>query len=226
MDAMILSAGLGIRMRPLTESTPKALLKAGSRRLIEYHLINLAKAGISNVVINTSYIADMFEQALGTGDDHGVRITFSHEGAMPLETGGGIRKALPLIRSDPFLIVNADVWTDFCFGDARIEDHYDGSLIVVDNPSHHPEGDFTLIDDRLILPDRRTGTVTYSGIAVLRKCLLEDSQSEIFPLYQVFRNAISLGRLAGHHHSGDWIDVGTPERLEWLDIALGAGESV
>ena len=183
MDAMILSAGLGMRMRPLTDHTPKALLKAGPRRLIEYHLLNLAQAGILNVVINTSYLADMFEQVLGTGDNHGVKITYSHEGDSPLETGGGILKALPLIRSDPFLIVNADVWTDIAFEEIQCQDDRDGCLVVVDNPSHHPNGDFRLVNGRLRLPDKNseTRTFTYSGIAILRKRILEEGTGICLP---------------------------------------------
>ena len=228
MDAMILSAGLGMRMRPLTDHTPKALLKAGPRRLIEYHLLNLAKAGIFNVVINTSYLADMFEQVLGTGDNHGVKITYSHEGDTPLETGGGILKALPLIRSDPFLIVNADVWTDIAFEEIQCQDDRDGCLVVVDNPSHHPNGDFRLVNGRLRLPDKNSEirTFTYSGIAILRKRILEEVPASVFPLYQVFTKSISLGKLAGTYHEGTWYDIGTPERLQSLDLTLSSGQKV
>ena len=226
MDAMILSAGLGMRMRPLTDRTPKALLKVGPHRLIEYHLLNLACAGISNVVINTSYIADMFEEVLGSGEEHGVQITYSHEGDTPLDTGGGILNALPLIRSDPFLVVNADVWTDISFEEIQIRDDYDGCLVVVDNPSHHPKGDFRLVDDQVKLPDvtGEARTFTYSGIAVLRKCILENLPISAVPLYQIFRNSISIDRLAGQYHEGSWFDIGTPERLRLLDLKLSSGQ--
>ena len=222
MDAMILSAGLGTRMRPLTERTPKALLKAGSYRLIEYHLMNLAKAGFKNVVINTSYLAQMFESTLGHGERYGVNITYSHEGAKPLETGGGIRRALPLIGSDPFLIVNADIWTDFQFDNATCDENNDGCLIVVDNPPHHPNGDFRLTAGRLALPTdgRKEETVTYSGTAVLRKSMLADERDGVFPLYKIFQTTILRQRLQGRIHRGAWFDIGTPERLQSLDSML------
>ena len=222
MDAMILSAGLGVRMRPLTNCTPKALLEVGPRRLIEYHLLNLAQAGISSVVINTSYLSDMFVQALGYGEAYGVDITYSHEGDTPLETGGGILKALPKIRSDPFLIVNADIWTDFSLKAIRYHEDQDGCLILVDNPQHHPNGDFRLIDGHLELPESRCGvdTLTYSGIAVLRKFVFDDANESVFPLYKIFKESVLRGRLAGQYHDGSWFDIGTPERLQSLRLML------
>ncbi|MDE0309927.1 MAG: nucleotidyltransferase family protein [Acidiferrobacterales bacterium] len=222
MDAMILSAGLGVRMRPLTDSTPKALLEVGSHRLIEYHLLNLAQSGISNVVINTSYLAAMFVDALGDGKAYGVNITYSHEGDTPLETGGGILKALPKIRSDPFLIVNADIWTDFSLKGIQYQEGQDGCLVMVDNPRHNPNGDFMLSDARLRLPQEGSNlnSLTYSGIAALRKYLFEDTKDPVFPLYPIFRESILRGKLAGQYHDGDWIDIGTPERLQSLAATL------
>ncbi len=222
MNAMILSAGLGVRMRPLTDSTPKALLKAGPHRLIEHHLFKLANAGFLNVVINTSYLAEQFQHRLGDGSRYGVQIRYSHEGTTPLETGGGIVKALPLIGSDPFLIVNADVFSDFEFHDLHCPDNADGCLVVVNNPTHHPHGDFVLNNEilRIPTPDEQCDSFTYSGIAVLRKSLFDAPQKEIFPLYDVFRTSISRGRLAGQFHDGEWFDIGTPERLQQLNSVL------
>ncbi len=222
MDAIILSAGLGVRMRPLTNSTPKALLDAGPHRLIEYHLLNLAQAGIDNVVINTSYLPDLFVDVLGYGNAYGVNITYSHEGDTPLETGGGILKALPKIQSDPFLIVNADIWTDFSLQNIRYQDNRDGCLIVVDNPQHHPNGDFMLVDGQLKIPEDSgsVNTLTYSGIAVLHKFMFEDAKDAIFPLYRIFKESILRGGLAGQYHDGSWFDIGTPERLQSLRLML------
>ena len=222
MDAMILSAGLGMRMRPLTEHTPKALLQVGTHRLIEYHLLNLASAGITNVVINTSYLSHMFNETLGDGSKYNVNIRYSHEGDAPLETGGGILKALPLIQSDPFLIVNADIWTDFSFSETKSLGESDGRLVVADNPQHNPRGDFVLNGELLELPckNNKAATLTYSGIALLRKALVEDVEESTFPLIKVFRKSISEGKLAGQYFSGIWQDIGTPERLRSLDQML------
>ncbi len=222
MDAMILSAGLGVRMRPLTDSMPKALLEAGSLRLIEYHLLNLGQAGFTNVVINTSYLAEMFVDVLGYGKAYGVNINYSHEGDTPLETGGGILKALPKIRTDPFLIVNADIWTDFSLQAIQYQEGQDGCLIVVDNPQHHPKGDFVLIDRQLKLPKDSCGvnSLTYSGIAVLRKSIFDDVKDQVFPLYRIFNESILRGKLSGQYHDGSWFDIGTPERLRSLRLML------
>lgn len=223
---MILSAGLGVRMRPLTNSTPKALLEVGPHRLIEYHLLNLAQAGISNVVINTSYLAPMFVDALGYGKAYGVNITYSHEGDTPLETGGGILRALPKIRSDPFLIVNADIWADFSLEAIQYQEGQDGCLIVVKNPRHHPKGDFVLVDGQLKLPEDGCGvnTLTYSGIAVLRKNIFDDAKDSVFPLYRIFKESILRGKLAGQYHDGNWFDIGTPERLQSLRLMLESNQ--
>ena len=222
MDAMILSAGLGMRMRPLTEHTPKALLQVGPHRLIEYHLFNLASAGITNVVVNTSYLSHMFNEVLKDGSEYNVNIRYSHEGEVPLETGGGISKALPLIQTDPFLIVNADIWTDYSFNNINNLNNTDGCLIVVDNPQHHPRGDFILKNGLLELPDdsNEEDTLTYSGIAFLRKSMVADENQTTFPLIQVFRQSISKGRLSGQYYNGDWHDIGTPERLRSLERSL------
>ena len=222
MDAMILSAGAGLRMRPLTKTTPKPLLKAGGQSLIEHLLCSLRRAGISNAIVNTSYAAEKFLDLLGDGSSHGVRIRYSHEAATPLETGGGVFRALPLIRSDPFLVVNADIWTDFPFETLNVSSDADGCLVLVDNPSHNPDGDFALIDGKVQLRSTRKAAkqLTFSGISLLRKSLFVPARGAVFPLRDVFLDCVKSGRLAGVHHQGAWLDIGTPARLEQLDSML------
>ncbi len=223
MDAMILSAGAGVRMRPLTLDTPKPLLKAGGRCLIEHHLGRLSAAGTGNVVINTSYLAEKFTQTLGDGSSYGLRIRYSNEGDTPLETGGGILKALPLIETDPFLVMSADVWTDFPFGRLSLSDQFDGILLLVDNPDHHKKGDFSLLNGKVhrIKPSRPMPSYTYSGISILRKSMFASDRGKVFPLLEVFLDAVECGKLAGLHYQGAWIDVGTPERLDELNSMIG-----
>ena len=222
MDAMILSAGLGTRMRPLTESIPKPLLRVGKHRLIEYHLHNLKLAGISNIVINTSYLADMFLDVIGDGSAYGVDILYSHEREPPLNTGGGVRRALPLLQSDPFLIVNADIWTDFPFSQLHVPGFADGCLILVDNPAHNSDGDFILTNGKLNIPDAEIAsqTLTYSGISILRKSLFSNTKEVNFPLYSLFSNSIERGKLSGRYYKGIWHDVGSPGRLEQVTTML------
>ena len=222
MDAMILSAGLGTRMRPLTESIPKPLLRVGKHRLIEYHLHNLKLAGISNIVVNTSYLADMFVDVIGNGSVYGVNIMYSHESEPPLNTGGGILRALPLLQSDPFLIVNADIWTDFPFSHLHVPGFADGCLILVDNPAHNCDGDFILTNGKLNIPDAQIAsqTLTYSGISILRKSLFSNTNEVNFPLYNLFSNSIERGELSGRYYKGIWHDVGSPERLEQVTTML------
>ncbi len=219
---MVLSAGAGLRMRPLTEHTPKPLLKAGGRCLIEYHLENLKHAGIKNVIINTSYCAEQFVEKLGNGTEYDLNIRYSHEADKPLETGGGILKALPLIESDSFVVVSADVWTDFRFDTLKIPKNSLGILVLVNNPDHHLKGDFLLIDGMVRTLDDSNSQVglTYSGISMLRKSLFRTEHGEVFPLRTVFHEFIDQGVLAGRHYEGQWQDIGTPDRLDQLDFQL------
>lgn len=223
MHALILSAGLGTRMRPLTENTPKPLLQVGKYRLIEYHLFNLGKLGIKNIVINTSYCADQFERLLGNGRAYSVRITYSHEGEKPLETGGGIRNAVALIESDPFLVLNADIWTDFQFSKLSLSEDSDACLVLVSNPDHNVDGDFHLINGRinsLATNSPTSNSLTYSGIAILRKSILESKEEKHFPLTDILKDLIRRQRLTGIHYTGCWMDIGTPQRLNLLQSKL------
>jgi MurNAc alpha-1-phosphate uridylyltransferase len=211
MKAMILAAGRGERMRPLTDETPKALLRAGRKTLIEYHLESLQQAGITNVVINLAWLGDKLRTALGNGERYGVTIEYSHESPEALETGGGIFRALPLLGPEPFWVVNGDVHTDYAFGDGGLADADLGRLILVPNPDHNPSGDFALQNARIgnIAEDM----YTYSGIAVLRPELFVGQEDGGFPLAPLLRSAADRDQLAGELHTGVWIDVGTPERL-------------
>jgi len=218
MHAMILAAGRGERMRPLTDSVPKPLLPAAGKPLLQYHLEALARAGFGDIVINHGPQGARIEAAFGTGERFGVRIRYSAEGEIPLDTGGGILKALSLLGTAPFLVVNADVHTDFDFATLPREPAGLAHLVLVDNPSHHPEGDFALHGHRV----RTTGPVlfTYAGIAVFRPELLRDRSERIFPLAPVLRSMATADQVTGELYRGRWTDVGTPGRLAALNREL------
>jgi MurNAc alpha-1-phosphate uridylyltransferase len=235
MKALILAAGLGERMRPLTERTPKPLLEAGGRPLIAWHLEKLADRGVREVVVNTSWLADQFPQALGDGSRWGLRIRYSYEGPDPLETGGGMWRALDLLGRDaPFIAVNGDVWSDADYARLPSGPAGDAHLLLVDNPEHHPQGDFALGADGRVA-NTGTARLTFSGIGVYRPSLLDDWRGVIgategaaqdpprFKLAPLLRAAMARGRVTGEHHRGRWTDVGTPQRLAELDRSLWAG---
>ena len=230
MKALIFAAGLGERMRPLTDTTPKPLLSVGGKRLIEWHLEKLAALGIEEVVINTSWLAEQFPATLGDGAQWGLRLRYSYEGEKPLETGGGMWNALPLLGDAPFLLVNGDIWTDFDF--ARLPREPDGlaHLVMVDRPPQATHGDFALDDDGLVRADGEH-RLTYSGLGVYRPQLLDDWQQIVTPghaadgkpkfqLAPLLRAHMGEGLIHGEHHRSRWTDVGTPERLAKLDAEL------
>ncbi|MCO7518822.1 MULTISPECIES: N-acetylmuramate alpha-1-phosphate uridylyltransferase MurU [unclassified Pseudomonas] len=220
MKAMILAAGKGERMRPLTLHTPKPLVPAAGKPLIEYHLEALARAGITEVVINHAWLGQQIEDHLGDGQRFGLSIRYSPEGE-PLETGGGIFKALPLLGEAPFLLVNGDIWTDYDF--ARLQAPLSGlaHLVLVDNPGHHDRGDFRLTDGQVRDGDAAPGTLTYSGISVLAPALFDGCQPGAFKLAPLLRQAMAEGRVSGEHYSGQWVDVGTLERLADVERLIG-----
>jgi N-acetyl-alpha-D-muramate 1-phosphate uridylyltransferase len=231
LKALIFAAGLGERMRPLTDTTPKPLLVAGGKPLIAWHLEKLAAIGVTEVVVNTSWLAAQFPRTLGDGARWGLRLHFSHEGPVPLETGGGMYHALPLLGDAPFLVVNGDVWTDFDFARLPREPRGDAHLVLVDNPPQHPQGDFALRADGRV-EDVGAERLTYAGIGVYRPSVLDDWRSVIgdapgagetpprFRLPPLLRAAMARGTVDGTHHPGQWTDVGTPERLAALDAEL------
>jgi MurNAc alpha-1-phosphate uridylyltransferase len=220
---MILAAGRGERMRPLTEKLPKPLLEVGGHRLIEYHLAALAKHGIQDVVINLSWYGERIREALGDGKSYGLAIRYSEEGPAPLGTGGGLFEALSILGSDPFLVVNGDVWSDFSLRSLRPPKDSLAHLVMVANPEHHPEGDFGIDADGKL--QASSGRLTYSGISVLDPRLFEGCSRGEFPLKPLLERAMAAGRLTGQRHAGGWTDVGTPTRLSALDSELRLGKA-
>lgn len=216
--ALIFAAGRGERMRPLTDATPKPLLQAGGKRLIEWHLQALARAGVREVVLNTSHLAEQFPAALGDGSRWNLRIAYSYEGPEPLETGGGMLRALPPLGDDPFIAVNGDIWTDFDFSTLPQNPAGLAHLIVVDNPPQHPHGDFALRSERVFDEPQ----LTFAGIGVYRPELLAGQAPGKFSLVPLLRAAMRAGRVSGAHHRGAWFDIGTPRRLAELDARLGS----
>ncbi|NCA71601.1 MAG: nucleotidyltransferase family protein [Sphingobacteriia bacterium] len=217
MKAMILAAGRGKRMRPLTDHVPKPLLEVGGRPLIQYHIERLAAAGIRDLVINHAHLGEQIEARLGDGTALGVRIRYSPE-PIALETGGGIFNALHLLGPAPFLVINGDIWCDLEPDGLRLADADLAHLVLVDNPPHHPLGDFMLSDGRV----QATGAprLTFSGIGVYHPALFAGAAPGAFPLAPLLRQAMHAGRVSGQHHRGMWLDIGTPERLAELDRAL------
>lgn len=219
MKAMILAAGKGERLRPLTLHTPKPLIRAGGRPLIEYHLRALAAAGFTEIVINHAWLGQQIEDHLGDGSRFGVSIQYSAEGE-PLETGGGIFKALPLLGDNPFVVVNGDIWTDYDFAGLRQPVVGLAHLVLVDNPAHHTAGDFYLNGAQVLDAVPGVDTLTYSGIAVLSPALFSGAQAGAFKLAPLLRNAMAAGAVTGERLQGQWVDVGTHERLAEVELLI------
>lgn len=217
--ALILAAGRGERMRPLTDHTPKPLLMAGGKPLIVWHLEKLAAAGIRYVVINTSHLADRFEPLLGSGDRWGVRIRYSYEGPEPLETGGGMLRALPLLGPEPFVAVSADINTDYDYARLPAEPKGLVHLVMVPNPQWHAGGDFFLDGD--LLHDEGPGErLTFGNIGIYRRALVEGHTPGCFKLGPIYRQAMAAGQASGERFDGRWANVGTPAQLAALEESL------
>lgn len=222
MKAMILAAGRGERMRPLTDQTPKPLLTVAGKSLIEWQLQRLAQAGVQQVVINTAWLGEQIENKLGDGRTWGLSIRYSHEGELGLETGGGIARALPLLGDAPFLLVNGDVFTDIDYAallQTGLASTALAHLCLVDNPEHHPQGDFSLTASGRV---SAAAALTFSGVSMISPRLFADAPSGSFSLASRLRPAIQQGLVTGEHHRGLWVDVGTVARLNWLDTYLSA----
>ena len=226
--ALIFAAGLGERMRPLTDRTPKPLLAVRGKPLVVWHLEKLAAIGVHYVVMNTSHLADQFPEALGDGSRWGLRIRYAYEGPVPLETGGGMLNALTLLGPEPFIAINGDIWTDADLSQLPAEPRGVAHLMLVHNPSHHPKGDFAL-DQQGVVHNDGDARLTFSGIGVYRRELLDNWRDVIgdnadanakpprFKIAPVLRAAINQGAITGTHYRGAWTDVGTPERLASLN---------
>ena len=219
---MILAAGRGERMRPLTDHTPKPLLQAGGKPLIVWHIERLVRAGITDLIINHAHLGEQLENTLGDGSRYGAHISYSPEGTA-LETAGGIAYAFPLLGDEVFAVVNGDVYCDYDFSQLPVlatqmrEDM--AHLVMVNNPIHHPKGDFTLQTNRII--PLASPTLTFSGIGLYKPTLFTAiPRGSKAPLAPLLREQIALGKVGGTHHRGTWVDVGTPQRLSELDAQL------
>lgn len=228
--ALIFAAGLGERMRPLTDRTPKPLLEVRDKPLVAWHLEKLAAIGVHYVVINTSHLAEQFPEVLGDGSRWGLRIRYAYEGPVPLETGGGMLNALPLLGPEPFIAINGDIWTDADFTQLPAEPRGVAHLMLVNNPDHHPKGDFAL-DQQDVVHNDGDARLTFSGVGVYRRQLLDNWRDVIgdtaeenakpprFKIAPLLRSAINQGAITGTHYHGIWTDVGTPKRLAALNTS-------
>ncbi|WP_410565492.1 N-acetylmuramate alpha-1-phosphate uridylyltransferase MurU [Acinetobacter sp. H1(2024)] len=226
MKAMILAAGLGNRMRPLTLYTPKPLLEVGGKPLIVWHIEKLKKTGVTEIVINSAWLADKLISSLGDGSQFGVDIRWTRE-EEGLETAGGIINALPLLGTDPFILVNGDVWTTMDFEalrDVKLNDDL-AHLVLVDNPKQHPEGDFTLLDGRAFAFDQdvKGENLTFSGISVIHPKLFDGLEPGKRPLAPLLKQSMQNQKVSAEKLKGAWVDVGTPERLMELDLQIREG---
>jgi len=218
MRAMILAAGRGERMRPLTDTQPKPLLSVNGKRLIEIHIQRLVAYGLNDIVINHAYLGEQIEHTLGDGQQYGAQLRYSPEGQQALGTGGGIFKALPLLGHDPFLVVNGDVWSDYPFSALPQQLTGLAHLVLVTNPQHHPQGDFHLSEQGVNAEDQPR--LTFSGIGVYRPELFRHCQAGSFSLVPLLKQAMMTRQVSGEHYLGHWFDIGTPQRLtqlkQWL----------
>lgn len=218
MRAIILAAGRGERMLPLTRTTPKPMLQVGGKPLIQYQVERLVAAGISDMVINHAIMGEQIEAYLGDGRQFGASIRYSAEGDTPLDTAGGIKQALALMGEDPFIAVNADIWTDYPFQQLISRIGAQAHVVLTDNPPHHAEGDFCLEDGRV---SNWKGTrLTFTGIGVYQPRLFGRVDRPVFALGELLRQAIEANEVTGEYYGGLWVDIGTPDRLDQLRESL------
>ncbi|MBS0378066.1 MAG: nucleotidyltransferase family protein [Proteobacteria bacterium] len=220
MKAMVLAAGRGERLRPLTDRIPKPLVEVRGEPLIVRHLRALRRAGITQVVVNLSWLGEKLRAALGDGAAFGLSITYSEEGPVPLETGGGIRRALAALTPGPFLVVSGDIWTDFDFSRLSLPAGSLAHLVLIPNPPHVPNGDFGLEGGRVVARADAAQRYTYGNIGLYTEEFFRGCDEERFPLIQPLNRAIAAGRLTGELYTGRWCDVGTPGRLTDLEAEL------
>jgi MurNAc alpha-1-phosphate uridylyltransferase len=215
MKAMILAAGRGERLRPHTDITPKPLIQIGKHRLIEYHLLNLAKAGVEDVVINISWLADQIRETLGDGDKYSLNIAYSDEGGEALETAGGIINALPLLGEEAFIVINGDIWCDYDLSRlVNRQMEHEAHLVLVDNPEHNTEGDFAL--EHGLIKNSGDSKLTYSGIGLYTRRFFAETDPGKKALAPILRKKSELNKVSGEYYVGQWVDIGTIERLAQL----------
>lgn len=219
MKCMLLAAGLGERLRPITDTTPKPLVKVAGKPLIEYHLDNLANAGYKEVVINLSHLGNLIEQYLGDGSRFGLSIEYSREGNKPLETAGGIVNALPLLGNKPFLVINADIWCNHLLSFANLSNDKLAHLVLVNNPKHNPNGDFAYEFGRIYNSGKNY--LTFSGIGIYSPKLFENLTTEKIALAPILRTSIDQELVSAEYFMGDWFDIGTQERLAQANNFMG-----
>lgn len=217
MIAMLLAAGKGERLQPITNSTPKPLVEVRGRPLIDYHLERMANASVDTVVINLGWLGEQIMAHVGCGKRYGLRVVYSPEGDDILETGGGVHRALPMLGDDPFVVVNADIFTDMPFPEITLSDAESGHLVLLPKPDFRKDGDFELLDGKVRNSD--TPTLTYAGFAVYRPEFFAGCEAGRFSIVPLMREAADEGRLGGSIYTGVWQDVGTPERLSALNDA-------
>lgn len=215
MIAMLLAAGKGERLQPITSNTPKPLVDVRGKPLIDYHLERLAKASVETVVINLGWLGEQIMQHVGGGDRFGLRVVYSPEGDDILETGGGIHRALPMLGDDPFAVINADIFTDMPLPNITLPDGETGHLVLVPKPDFRAHGDFELLDGKV--RNSESPTLTYGGFAVYRPEFFAGCEAGRFSIVPLMREAADEGRLGGSIYDGIWQDVGTPERLADLN---------
>lgn len=213
MKAMILAAGRGERMRPLTNTTPKALLTVNGKPLIDYHIEALVVAGITDIVINYAYLGKQITTHVGNGERYGARIIYSPEQDFGMETGGGVLRALPKLGDAPFILINTDVWTDYPLAQLKHRPVKRAHLILTSNPDHHISGDFVLNSTGVVQQAGPGSRLTFAGISCLHPTLFAECKPGAFPLREPLKRAIDQGSVTGEHYHGVWVDVGTPERL-------------
>lgn len=220
MKAMILAAGRGERMRPLTDHTPKPLLQVAGKALIEYSLENLAKAGFNQIVVNVAYLGQQIKTYCGDGSRWQVSIQYVDEGEEALETAGGIANALPLLGDRPFIVVNADILFDYPLASLREKTIDLAHLVLIDNPPHHPHGDFYLAENGL-LSETGEPKLTFSGIGIYHPSLFAGVRAgQALKLRPVLNQAMPKGRVSGEYFNGSWLDIGTPQRLQDVSASL------
>lgn len=220
MKCMILAAGLGERLRPLTNNIPKPLIEVAGKPLIEYHLERLKSAGIDQVVINLSYLGELIKKRLGNGKQFGLHIEYSDEGEEPLETAGGIINALPLLGDKPFLVINGDIWCEHKLSFANLHAEKQAHLVLTDNPRHNSNGDFAYEFGNIYNQGKHT--LTFSGIGVYHPLLFKDYKNEKIALAPILRSAIDNKLVSAEYFNGKWFDIGTLDRLDEADNYLSS----